>query len=412
MLRRASRRLCANVDQTFIKSQSVWNIEFGDRATTKDLEMHRCQPTIPMFSVMDMEGNVTNPDHDPKISKDECRKIMETMVRHNQTDRILVESQRQGRISFYMTGFGEEAAVVGSVAGAQPQDYIYMQYREAAGLAYRGYTIREMIAQCMGNAEDDARGRQMPIHYGSPRLNVHTISSPLATQIPQAAGAGYAFKLEGADRICMCYFGDGSASEGDFHAGVNFASTTGAQTLFICRNNGYAISTPTKDQYRGDGIVPRGIAYGMPSVRVDGTDLLAVYRATQELRKVIVGEQTPAMLELMGYRVGHHSTSDDSTRYRSKDEISYMDETFNPVARFEKYLTKKGWWSAEDSDAVRAATRETVLQELKRQEKLPLHPPEVMFEDTTDVPLPTLQEQKEETLAHYERNKAYYTAKH
>uniref|UniRef100_A0A7S1R160 2-oxoisovalerate dehydrogenase subunit alpha n=1 Tax=Neobodo designis TaxID=312471 RepID=A0A7S1R160_NEODS len=406
MLRRSARWLC--VDSTFKKSEAVWNIKFGDRATTHDLDMHRSNSTIPMFSVMDFEGNVVNAAHDPAIPEGECRKIMETMVRHNQTDRILVEAQRQGRISFYMTGFGEEAAVVGSAAGLKSQDYMYMQYREAAALAYRGYTIPQMIAQCMGNVEDPARGRQMPIHYGSPELNVQTISSPLATQIPQAAGAGYAFKLEEADKVCVCYFGDGSASEGDFHAGVNFATTTGAQTMFICRNNGYAISTPTKDQYRGDGIVPRGIAYGMPSVRVDGTDLLAVYRATKELRSVIVGEKQPAMLELMGYRVGHHSTSDDSTRYRGKDEIQYMDDTFNPIARFEKYLVKKGWWSAEETAQIRDETRKVVLSELVRQEKLPLHPPELLFEDTTKEPLPTLKEQRAATLAHYERNKEYY----
>lgn len=407
MLRRCLARRCS-VDATFKKSQSVWNIEFGERATTQSLDMHTTQPTIPMYSIMDMDGNVVNPKDDPNLPKELCTRIIETMVRQNQTDRILMESQRQGRISFYMTGFGEEAAVVGTVAAAKDTDYIYMQYREAAGLAYRGYTISQMIAQCMGNAEDPAKGRQMPIHYGSVELNVQTISSPLATQIPQAAGAGYAFKLEKADKICMCYFGDGSASEGDFHAGVNFACTTGAQTLFICRNNGYAISTPTKDQYRGDGILPRGIAYGMPSVRVDGTDLLAVVKATQELRKVIVGEQRPAMLELMGYRVGHHSTSDDSTRYRGKDEIKYMDDTFNPITRFEKYLEKKGWWSAEDSTRVRDDARKTVLSELKRQEKLPLHPPERLFDDTTKEPLWNLAEQRDETLAHYARNKAYY----
>jgi 2-oxoisovalerate dehydrogenase E1 component alpha subunit len=412
MLRRSLRRLSASVDDTFKKSQAVWNIQFGERATTTTLDMNRDQPTTPMYSIMDMDGNVVNAKDDPKIDKDTCVRIIETMVRHNQVDRILIEAQRQGRISFYMTGFGEEAAVVGTVAGAQPQDYIYMQYREAAGLAYRGFTIQQMIAQCMGNLEDPAKGRQMPIHYGAPELNVQTISSPLATQIPQAAGAGYAFKLEGADKMCMCYFGDGSASEGDFHAGVNFAATTGAQTLFICRNNGYAISTPTKDQYRGDGILPRGIAYGMPSVRVDGTDLLAVYKATQELRKIIVGEKQPALLELMGYRVGHHSTSDDSTRYRGKDEIQYMDDTFNPIARFEKYLERKGWWSADASKKLRDETRQTVLSELKRQEKLPLHPPERLFDDTTKEPLPILAEQKRETLEHYERNKDYYAKGH
>lgn len=410
MLRRAPLRCC--IGANYKASEKVWNLHFSDRPLTTDLEMHRVTTAAPMYAIMDAEGKVINKKDEPEIPKDKARHMMQTMVSQNAIDKIMYEAQRQGRISFYMTAFGEEGAVVGTAAGAQDNDYMYMQYREAAALHYRGYTVSNMIAQCMGNSEDPAKGRQMPIHYGSPELHVQTVSSPLATQIPQAAGAGYAFKLEKNGRIVMCYFGDGSASEGDFHAGVNFAATTGAHTLFICRNNGYAISTPTEDQYKGDGILPRGIAYGIPSVRVDGTDVLAVYKATQELRKTILAESTPALIELMGYRVGHHSTSDDSTRYRGKDEIDHMDQAFNPIARFEKYLAAKGWWTAEESKAVADSARQSVLEELKRQENLPLHPPESLFSDTTAEMLPSLARQKEETMAHYERNKDFYEGGH
>lgn len=201
----------------------------------------------------------------------------------------------------------------------------------------------------------------MPIHYGTAALHYQTISSPLATQIPQAVGAAYGFKIGKEPRIAICYFGEGAASEGDFHAGLNFAATLQAPVIFFCRNNGYAIrwvgselipcraladydqeadispkecklakaepsfilspslvpssiSTPVKDQFRGDGIVSRAIGYGMHAIRVDGNDLLAVYNATKAAREICLKEQRPVLIEAMTYRIGHHSTSDDSTR--------------------------------------------------------------------------------------------------
>lgn len=403
-----------NFEEEIKAVEDVWNIKFGNHPITKKMDFHTDKTeAAPMFNILDLEGNVINPDMLPDIDKDLAVKMMTTMVRHNMTDRILLEAQRQGRISFYMTSFGEEAAVVGSAAALQPQDYCFLQYREAALLQYRGMKIEEMIAQCMGNSEDPFKGRQMPIHYGSKPFNVQMVSSPLATQIPQAAGAGYAFKLEkDSRRICACYFGEGAASEGDFHAGLNFASTTGAHTLFFVRNNGYAISTPTDNQYFGDGILPRGIAYGMPSARVDGNDVLAVYSVTKRARELILERGVPALVESMSYRVGHHSTSDDSTRYREKSEISHFDETFNPILRFANYLKAKGWWHDDLTKGIQTETRDLILSELKRQEKLPIWPVEELFNDTFAVPTPNLVEQRAETVAHYEANKDKYASLH
>ena len=128
--------------------------------------------------------------------------------------------------------------------------------------------MQQCADQCVANVDDLGKGRMMPIHYGSKALNFHTISSPLGTQIPQAVGAAYALKLDRKRAVAMVYFGEGAASEGDFHAGLNMAATLEAPVLFFCRNNGYAISTPTKEQFRGDGIAGRGVALGRrPSLR-------------------------------------------------------------------------------------------------------------------------------------------------
>lgn len=161
----------------------------------------------------------------------------------------------------------------------------------------------------------------MPIHYGSRDLHISTVSSTLCTQVPNASGAGYNFRINGDDRIAMTYFGEGAASEGDFHSALNFASTLRCQTLFVCRNNGYAISTPIDDQYAGDGIAPRGTSYGMPTIRVDGNDVLAVSIATAKAREIILTEKRPALIETITYRGGDHSSSDASSVYRDEKEM-------------------------------------------------------------------------------------------
>lgn len=194
-------------------------------------------------------------------------------------DSILYMSQRQGKISFYMTSFGETATTVASAAALRLEDVIFPQYREQGTFMWRGYSIEQIVNQCIGNHLDGGKGRQMPVHYGSRDLNLVTVSSPLTTQVPQASGAGYGFRVMNEPRVAVTFFGEGAASEGDFHSAMNFAETLGCQTLFLCRNNHYAISTPTQDQFRGDSIAGKGPAYGIRTLKVDGNDALAVYNS-------------------------------------------------------------------------------------------------------------------------------------
>ena len=235
------------------------------------------------------------------------------------------------------------------------------------------------------------------MHYGSvERVGIHTISSPLATQIPQAAGAAYALKLqrklgiplnsaktgevlsppEDEGRVVACYFGEGAASEGDFHAGLNIAATRSCPVIFICRNNGYAISTPTLEQYRGDGIASRGVGYGIETIRVDGNDIFAVREAVGEARRRALGKgagdeqgkERPILIEAMSYRTSHHSTSDDSLAYRPKSEISPWELHNNPITRLRKYLEHKGIWDQSQEEATRKTIREEVLKALREAE--------------------------------------------
>ena len=230
--------------------------------------------------------------------------------------------------------------------------------------------------QLFANKLDPGLGRNMPVHYGSSKLHIHSISSPLATQIPQAAGAAYAVKMQNAmnpteqQRCVTCYFGEGAASEGDFHAALNIAATRSCPVIFVCRNNGFAISTPTLEQYRGDGIASRGVGYGIDTIRVDGNDILAVREVTKKAREMCLeGGGKPVLIEAMSYRVSHHSTSDDSFAYRAKVEVEDWKRRDNPITRLRKWMEGKGMWNEDKEKEVRSTVRKQVLEAFKAAEK-------------------------------------------
>lgn len=328
------------------------------------------------------------------------------------------ESQRQGRISFYMTSWGEEATHIGSAMALADDDEVFAQYREQGVILWRGFSLQQVADQCFSNIDDLGKGRQMPVHYGSAAHHFQTISSPLATQIPQAVGAAYFRKLEGKGNAVVCYFGEGAASEGDFHAGMNMATTQSAPIIFFCRNNGFAISTPVAEQYRGDGIAARGIAYGMHTIRVDGNDIWAVYEATKRAREIAVGADgsgtKPVLVEAMTYRESHHSTSDDSTRYRSTEEIEAWRTNANPIKRLRLFMEQRGWWDQASEDALRAEERKAVLTALATAESKPRPPVSELFTDVYgDAVLPRhLEKQRLELDSHLKEHPDHYVLGH
>ena len=296
-----------------------------------------------------------------------------------------------------MTSHGEEGAI-GSASGLGPCDEVFAQYREVGVLLWRGFKLDTLMSQVFGVHDDLCKARQMPVHFGTTELHFHTISSPLATQIPQAAGAGFALKRTKGRQgdVAVCYIGEGAASEGDFHAGLNIAATTKSPTLFIVRNNGFAISTPSAEQYKGDGIASRGPGYGMPTIRVDGNDALAVRAATREAKARALADHVPVLLELMTYRVGHHSTSDDSSAYRSKKSVEDWKKIDNPLHRMRRFLTDRGWWSDAREEELTKQYRADVISAMNTAEKKLRPNLSSMFDDTYhEVPL-HLQEQRAE----------------
>nr|WP_203565430.1 thiamine pyrophosphate-dependent dehydrogenase E1 component subunit alpha [Alteromonas profundi] len=323
---------------------------------------------IPMLQILDENGALVDEATIPEISKEVALKIYDTMEYIRVLDDRMIAAQRQGRISFYLASTGEEAAAVASAAALGDDDLIMSQYREQGALAYRGYTTDQFMNQMFSNKADPNKGRQMPIHYGDKALNFMTISSPLGTQIPQASGYAYGQKMAGKDAITICYFGEGAASEGDFHAGLNMAAVLNCPVIFFCRNNGYAISTPSEEQFAGDGIASRGLGYGVKTIRVDGNDPLAVYGATQEARKIAITQKCPVLIEAMTYRLAAHSTSDDPTGYRSKDEEDKW-RAKDPIVRLAKWLDSKGWFDEAKNKQKVEQARLDVLASMKKCEK-------------------------------------------
>ncbi|EAU33179.1 2-oxoisovalerate dehydrogenase alpha subunit, mitochondrial precursor [Aspergillus terreus NIH2624] len=363
-------------------------------------------PSIPTYRIMDSDGVLLDKNRGPPdVPKEEIVAWYKNMLTVSIMDVIMFEAQRQGRISFYMVSAGEEGIGVGTAAALTPDDVVFAQYRETGVYQQRGFTLKDFMSQLFANKYDSGRGRNMPCHYGSKYPRIHAISSTLATQIPHASGAAYALKMQTLQnpdippRIVACYFGEGAASEGDFHAGLNIAATRSCPVVFVCRNNGYAISTPTLEQYRGDGIASRGVGYGIDTIRVDGNDIFAVYEAMREARRVALSDGgKPVLIEAMSYRVSHHSTSDDSFAYRARVEVEDWKRRDNPIIRLRKWLENEGLWNEDMERDTRESLRREILKEFGDAER-ELKPAireafEGVYEELTEEQQEQLQELK------------------
>ena len=396
MFKYAHLRLKSDAETLFALSKH-WNLNYpsAKHVIQRTLKFTEPPTSLPIFRILSHDGSsIENPcPHlDRLLNRVLARRMLQTMIEQSVMDKIMHDCQRQGRISFYLTCEGELGSVVGSAAALGIADTMYGQYRESAAFLYRGYTMEQMVAQCVGSIDDPAKGRQMPIHYGSKELNFHTISSPVGTQLTHAAGCGYGLRLKKEGNVCMCYFGEGTASEGDFHAALNMAATLRCRTIFFCRNNAFAISTPCAEQYAGDGIAGRGGAYGIPSIRVDGNDPLAVLAATSEAKAMCVARDTPILIEAMTYRSGDHSTSDDASQYRKDPPVDVPDA----ISRLQRFLVKKGWWSESETEALKAETKENLKRLLNKHDQLPKPCDRTILDDVYDVKPQHLIEQTKE----------------
>ena len=354
------------------------------------------KPTEPaLLQVLDREGKASA-ERDPEIGADDLRRLYRGMVLLRHLDERMLRLQRQGRLGFYMTSTGEEAAQMGSAFALRPDDWIFPSYREPGVAFWRGYALKDFMCQLMGNAADPVKGRQMPVHHSVKNIHFVSISSPVGTQIPHAVGMALAARISKRDDVALVYFGEGGTSTGAFHISLNFAGVFKAPVIFFCRNNGWAISTARDRQTASKTFAAKAVAYGLPGVRVDGNDVLAIISVMkQALVRARAGEGA-TLIEAVTYRRGAHSSSDYPSVYRDPNEPKQW-ERHDPIGRLQRYLERRGLVTREIQQSLQDEIGVEISAALKIAEAVGPRPPlESMFEDVFAEMPPHLAEQMAE----------------
>ncbi|KAL0360305.1 UNVERIFIED_CONTAM: 2-oxoisovalerate dehydrogenase subunit alpha 2, mitochondrial [Sesamum radiatum] len=337
---------------------------------------------VPCYRVLDDDGPIAGSRFE-QVDKETAVKMYKSMVTLQIMDHIFFEAQRQGRISFYLTSMEKRPSTLPLLLHSHLMTLYCLSIGSLGSSCGVGSRLKNLPTNCLERNMILAKaGKCLCITVL--RNIISSLSSPIATQLPQAAGIAYSLKMDNKEACAVAFTGDGGTSEGDFHAGLNFAAVMEAPVLFICRNNGWAISTPISDQFRSDGVVVKGQAYGIRSIRVDGNDTLAVYSAIRAAREMVVREQKPILVEALTYRVGHHSTSDDSTKYRPVNEIEHWKTARNPLARFRKWVQRNGWWTDEEETELRGSIRKQVMNAIQVADETEKPSLKALFTDVYD----------------------------
>jgi len=339
-----------------------------------------------LIRTLDENGVAVGP-WDPKLDPETLRRGLRAMMLTRAYDDRMFRAQRQGKTSFYIPCTGEEAIGVAQAIALDDQDMAFPTYRLQGLLIARGWPLVDMMNQVFSNARDRLKGRQMPIMYSSKAAGFFSISGNLATQFPQAVGWAMASAIKHDTRIAAGWIGEGAAAEGDFHHALTFASVYRAPVILNIVNNQYALST-----FQGIAggehttFAARALGYGLPALRVDGNDFLAVHAVTRWAADRARSNLGPTVIELFSYRASAHSTSDDPSKYRPVDEASHW-PLGDPIARLQAHLVALGEWSNERHIQLTAEVGDTVRDALREAESYGTmgtgehHSPATMFDD-------------------------------
>jgi len=277
----------------------------------------------------------------PGLSDAELRALFLHMLQIRCMDGRMLKLQRAGRIGFVGTATGLEATLVGAAAPLRQEDWLWSGLREGGAAVMRGLPLSEYVAQMYCNANDTAKGRQMCNHFQHKGTNYPSWSSVIGTQITHGVGAAYASMRRGEDTVHAIHFGDGATSSNGFHSGLNFAGVWKVPAVFVCTDNGWAISVASSAQTAASSFAAKAPAYGFPGIEVDGNDVLACHSAMAEAVERARRGEGPTMLVLKTYRMLGHSSSDDPTKYRADEEVEAWAKR-DPIARYERYLMERG----------------------------------------------------------------------
>jgi 2-oxoisovalerate dehydrogenase E1 component alpha subunit len=279
----------------------------------------------------------------PDVDERTMLEIYRYMLLARALDERMWLLNRSGKAPFVISCQGHEAAQVGAAFALQRgKDFTLPYYRGLGTVLVMGMTPREVMLAVFARAADPSSGgRQMPAHYGHRQLKIVSQSSPVGTQIAHAAGIGLAEKVKGGDAVAWTSFGEGTSSQGDFHEGLNLAAVHKLPVIFQCENNDYAISVPMSQQMAVASVAERGAAYGIPGVKVDGTDPLATYAATRAAVARARRCEGPTLIEAKCLRLTPHSSDDNDRTYRPASELKEL-RSHDPIARFREWLLAEG----------------------------------------------------------------------
>lgn len=323
------------------------------------------------LQILDEYGNCDD-ELRPLLNDKEIQKLYEWMILARTLDERAFKLQREGRLGTYASLLGQEATQVGSAFALEKSDWMFPSYREAGASIVRGLPLRMIFQYWSG----DERGSWIPQDQ-----NDFPITIPVGTHIPIAAGAAWAAKAKGDPIAVLVYFGDGATSKGDFHEGLNFAGVFSLPVVFLCQNNQWAISVPLRQQTAAQTLAQKAIAYGFAGIQVDGNDVLAVYKATKEALERARSGAGPTLIECVTFRMGDHTTADDATRYRSREEVEHWRKK-DPIERLRKYMEKRGLWDKPYGQKIFTEAKDQVDAAVKEQESIPPPDPKDIFRHT------------------------------
>lgn len=330
----------------------------------------------------------------PAIAPETVARAYREMRRLRLIDARMIALQRQGRVGFYGACTGQEAVPIGAALALASDDWVFPALREQSIMLVRGFPLARFIAQVFGNSGDVLKGRQMPSHHSGRQVNQVSWSSCIGPQIPHAVGAAWAMKLRKAKSIAIGFMGDGATSQPDFHAALNFAGVHKTPCVLVCQNNQWSISVPVARQTASATIAVKGRAYGVPSARVDGNDLLAVYAAVGRAAERARRGDGPTFIEALTYRIGAHSTSDDPTRYRTDAEVAAWQKK-DPLDRLRRHAVHLGLTDDAKDSALDEELGAEIAAAVREVEDLPPPDRASLFEDVyAELPW-SLREQRD-----------------
>lgn len=306
------------------------------------------------------------------LSDDDVLAMYRQMLLARGVDERMWLLQRAGKIAFIISCQGHEGAQVGITwPMRRNQDWMAPFYRSIAATMTFGMSAEDIITAHLAKGDDvSSGGRQMPGHYGGAPFNIISVSSPVGTQVLHAVGIAMGAWVKGDDVVAITYFGEGTANQGEIHEAMNFAGVHKLPVIFVCENNGYAISVPLAKQVAGGSVAARAAGYGMPGVEVDGADVLGCYAAASEAHQRARRGEGPTLIEAHVVRLTSHSSDDDQRRYRDPAEVEGLKEK-DPLVAFGRQLREMGLLSDETEERMRSEVKAEVNDANKRAEARP-----------------------------------------